>query len=75
MLARSRRWLREILKRGTAARDPHLEVDAMYTHQITRSRRSTLGAHMVRPAGDYDAETLEALRALLADLAWSDQGE
>ena len=47
----------------------------MYTHQITTSRRSTLGAHIVRPAGDYDAETLEALRAFLADLAWSDQGE
>ena len=47
----------------------------MYAHQITTSRRSPLDAQMVRPAGDYDAETLEALRALLADLAWSDQGE
>jgi len=50
-------------------------VDAMYTHQITTSRRPLLGAQMVRPAGDYDAVTLEALRAFLADLAWSDQGE
>jgi hypothetical protein len=47
----------------------------MYAHQITTSRRSPLDAHVVRPAGDYDAETLAALRALLADLAWSDQGE
>ena len=47
----------------------------MYAYQITTSRRSTLGARMVRRAGDCDAETLEALRALLADLAWSDQGE
>jgi hypothetical protein len=47
----------------------------MYAHQITTSRRSFLDAHKFRPAGDYDAETLEALRALLADLAWSDQGE
>ena len=47
----------------------------MYTHQITTSRRPLLGAQMVRPAGDYDAVTLEALRAFLADLAWSDQGE
>ena len=46
----------------------------MYAHQITTSRRSPLDAQMVRPAGD-DAETIEALRALLADLAWSDQGE
>ena len=30
---------------------------------------------MARPAGDYDAETLEALRSFLADLEWSDQGE
>jgi hypothetical protein len=30
---------------------------------------------MARPAGDYDAETLEVLQAFLADLAWSDQGE
>ena len=62
-------------QRGTAARDHHLEVDAMYTHRITTSRRSLLEAPMIRPAGDYDAETLEALRAFLADLAWSDQGE
>jgi hypothetical protein len=47
----------------------------MYTHQNPTSRRPRLGAHMVRPAGDYDAETLDALRAFLADLAWSDQGE
>jgi len=47
----------------------------MYTHQFTTSRRPDLGARMVRPAGDYDAEALEALRAFLADLAWSDQGE
>ena len=47
----------------------------MYTHQITTSHRSLLNAQMVRPAGDYDAETLQALRAFLADLAWSDQGE
>jgi hypothetical protein len=52
-----------------------LEVDAMYTHQITTSRQSTLSAHNFRTAGDYDAETLEALRTFLADLAWSDQGE
>ena len=52
-----------------------MEVDAMYTHRITTSRGSLLDAHMVRPAGDYDAATLEALRAFLADLAWSDQGE
>lgn len=47
----------------------------MYMHQITTSRRPLLDARMVRPAGDYDAETLEDLRAFLADLAWSDQGE
>ena len=47
----------------------------MYAHEITTSRRSPLDAHKVRPAGDYDAETLEALRAFIADLAWSDQGE
>ena len=47
----------------------------MYAHQITTSPRSPLDAHMVRRVGDYDSETLEALRALLADLAWSDQGE
>ena len=69
------RTIRASIKRGTTAGDPHLEVDAMYTHQITTSRRPLLGAHMVRPAGDYDAETLEALQAFLADLAWSDQGE
>ena len=62
-------------QRGTAARDPHREVDAMYAHQITTSPRSPLDAHMVRRAGDYGSETLEALRALLADIAWSDQGE
>ena len=47
----------------------------MYTNRITTSRRSLLDANVVRQAGDYDAETLEALRAFLADLAWSDQGE
>jgi len=47
----------------------------MYTHQLTTARRPRLDAHMVRPAGDYDAETLDDLRAFLADLAWSDQGE
>ena len=47
----------------------------MYTHQKTRRGRPLLVAHMARTAGDYDAETLEALRAFLADLAWSDQGE
>ena len=47
----------------------------MNTHRITTSRRSFLDAPMVRPAGDYEAETVEALRAFLADLAWSDQGE
>jgi hypothetical protein len=47
----------------------------MYTHQIPTSRRPVQGAHMVRPAGDYDPETLDALRAFLADLAWADQGE
>jgi hypothetical protein len=47
----------------------------MYSHQITTPRRQPLDAHMVRPAGQYDTETLEALRAFLADLAWSDQGE
>jgi len=62
-------------QRGTAAADPHLEVEAMYTHQLTTSRRPLLDAPMARPAGDYDAETREALRAFLADLAWSDQGE
>ena len=51
------------------------EVDAMYAHQMATSRRPLLDAPMARPAGDYDAETLEALRAFLADLAWSDQGE
>ncbi len=53
----------------------HLEVDAMYTHQIATARRPPLDAHIARPSGDYDAETLDALRSLLADLAWSDQGE
>jgi len=62
-------------QRGFAAGDPHLEVDAMYTHQITTPGRPLVGAHMARPAGDYDAETREALRAFLADLAWADQGE
>ena len=62
-------------QRGTAAGDLHLEVDAMHMHQITTPRRPLLDAHMARPAGDYDAETLEALRTFLADLAWSDQGE
>ena len=47
----------------------------MYTHQITTSRRPLLGARMARPAGYYDAAALESLRAFLADLAWSDQGE
>ena len=47
----------------------------MYTHRITTSHRSFLDAHQVRPGGDYDVETLEALRAFLADLAWSDQGD
>jgi hypothetical protein len=47
----------------------------MYTHQLTTSRRPLLGARMVRRAGDYDSETLEVLRAFLADLAWADQGE
>jgi hypothetical protein len=47
----------------------------MYSHQTTTSRRLRLGARMSRPAGSYDAEALEALRAFLADLAWSDQGE
>ena len=47
----------------------------MYPHQITTSRRPLLGAHVVRSAGDYDSETLEVLRAFLADLAWADQGE
>ena len=47
----------------------------MYTHPITTSQGQLFGAHMVRPAGGYDAEALEALRAFLADLAWSDQGE
>jgi len=47
----------------------------MYTHQVTTSRRPVQGAHMVRAAGDYDSETLDALRDLLADLAWADQGE
>ena len=47
----------------------------MYTHQTTTRRHPLLDAPMARPAGDYDAETLETLRAFLADLAWSDQGE
>ena len=47
----------------------------MFLHQTATSRRPLLGAHMVRAAGDYDAETLDALRAFLADLAWTDQGE
>jgi hypothetical protein len=47
----------------------------MHAHSVTTSRRALLEAPMVRPAGDYDAQTLEALRAFLADLAWSDQGE
>ena len=62
-------------QRGTAGGDHHLEVDAMHTRPITTSSRSPLNAQMVRTAGDYDAATLEALRAFLADLAWSDQGE
>lgn len=55
--------------------ETHLEMDAMYAHQITTSRRLLLGANMVRPAGEYNGQALEALRAFLADLAWSDQGE
>jgi hypothetical protein len=48
----------------------------MHTQQIATPRRPLLDARMARPAGDYNAETLEALRAFLAaDLAWSDQGE
>jgi len=47
----------------------------MRTHQIPTSSRPLLGAQVVRSAGDYDSETLEALRAFLADLAWADQGE
>jgi hypothetical protein len=47
----------------------------MYTQQITTLGRPLLDAHMARPAGAYDPVTLEALRAFLADLAWSDQGE
>jgi hypothetical protein len=47
----------------------------MYAHEIAPSRRPVLDAPVARPAGDYDAETLEALRVFLADLAWADQGE
>ncbi len=74
-MAATRAHDQSIDQRGTAAGDHHLEVDAMYTHRITISSRSPLDAHMVRPAGDYDAATLEALRAFLTDLAWSNQGE
>jgi len=69
------RTIRAWINAGPPLEIPHLEVDAMYTHQIATSRRPLLDAHMARAAGDYDAETLEALRAFLADLAWSDQGE
>ena len=47
----------------------------MHTHQIKTPRGPLLAAHVARHAGEYDAETLEALRTFLADLAWSDQGE
>lgn len=47
----------------------------MYTQQVTSSPRLILEARIVHPAGRCDAETHEALRAFLADLAWSDQGE
>lgn len=74
-VAADERTIGASIERGTTAGDLHLEVDAMYPHQSTTPRRPHLDAHMVRPAGQYDAETLEALRAFLADLAWSDQGE
>lgn len=57
----------------STAIDPHHLVQTSRL-EVT-SRQSLLDAHMVRPAGDYNAETLEALRAFLADLAWSDHGE
>jgi hypothetical protein len=47
----------------------------MDPHQIPTSRQPVQGAHLVRLHGDYDLETLDALRAFLADLAWADQGE